>query len=222
MTHNNKSIYIKGQEYESFERDMDFSLLKYNEGLDYYRYEIIDDLCNYEHLKCRFIYSMGYKYLLRCGKHLLQVWKLGDESLANDNQCNQLVYIKPYTNSFHRSFYLSPNIWMLKSFNGIKYFDGPQQKIVVDIVEDSNYLSKDNRKHELTICTEEIILPLSRDNNVFDYHLFESACQALYYFNISIIEDNDYFSSQKFLTSQAYQVGTSNDRMLISSYLLLN
>lgn len=175
------------------------------QGKNYDCYEIIDDLHNYGHLKCGRIKDGEDEYLLRCGKHMVQLWKLRVKASENEKQDYQLVYIKPYTNSVYRSFYLSPNIWRLETFKSIKYLGGTRPRIILNIVEDDKFLSKEERKDNLTTYTEEFILPLPRNNNVFDNHCFEGACRALYYLNIYFIEKNDLFLSKTDM-DERYQV----------------
>lgn len=154
-----------------------------------FRFEIGDPF-NFRRLKSGYFKVGNDTLLLSCGCHLVQLWRLveGPVSESTLMRDHQLVYIRPYSNSDYRSFYLSPNIWSIESFESLKVIGGPQNpRLTVKIVEDYRFLEAG--KNNLTVCDQDIILPVNCNSKKFDSDTFEGACQALYFLNIDCIQN---------------------------------
>lgn len=173
--------------------------IDFNLNLPEGRSEIYDPMNFYSH-KCGYFKVENDTFFLCCGCNMILLWKLVegpplDETLMRDHQ---LVYIRPYTNSDYRSFYLSPNIWRVESFQSLKVIGSPPNpRLVVNIVEDYRFM--ETGRENLTSYDEEIILPVTRNTNSFDSNIFEGACQAFYLLNIEYIQHGN-------RTSQRYRV----------------
>lgn len=132
-------------------------------------------------------------FFLSCSYNIVQLWRLveGPSSESTLMRDHQLVYIKPFINSDHRGFYLCPNVWRIESFRSLKILGSPPNpRLIVNIVEDNLFLNP--MRGNLTPYTEELILPVTCNNNVFDHNTFEGACQALYFLIIIHIQNRNF------------------------------
>lgn len=177
-------------------------------------YEISNNLNDFSNLKCGYFDINGKRYLIRFGKHTVQLWCLSERECspkklisANDN----LLYIRAYKGPDYGVDYSFRENWKIHDFNSIKFIGGISSgRMLVNITENENNSGNTNgNKLPSTYHTEELFLPLDEspffttsktsisnsdlfvtadkqpiDNNRsrrFDYHKFESACQAFHF-----------------------------------------
>lgn len=195
--------------------------------------EMNRSLENHNGLKCATVNIGKQRYLIRFGKHTVQLWALApglprpdewehDDSIEEEHI---LIYIRAYKApdyDIHNSF---RETWVVHNFNSIKFIGGVSSgRMIVNITRNHK---DDNGKLTEAYHTEEIFLPLklsesvtingtqiSSDDDIVDdpstsvtpanltevrnteagynYHHFESACQALHYIHWSLLSPGYY------------------------------
>ncbi|GAA5803912.1 hypothetical protein HPULCUR_009397 [Helicostylum pulchrum] len=148
-------------------------------------YEISNNLLDYKHLKCGYINVEGMKYLIRFGRHTVQLWSVKGSITEEDpiSEEDQLLYIRAYKAPDYGRAYSFRDSWKIYNFDSIKFVgNNPLGRLIVNIRDTSDDNSSDKNSSKV-YHTEEIFLPLDEVNNgrKFDYHQLESACQALHF-----------------------------------------
>lgn len=168
-------------------------------------YEIYNNLNDESELKCAYLTLHEKRYLLRFGQHTVQLWKLSSINCTKDTLItkeDELIYIRAYMGPNYGANYSFRDNWEIHHFDSIRCIDGVSSgRFLVNITQSipTKYEFKS------TYHTEELFLPLylltsepsdtsatdasitpglSEDTSKqksFDYHRFESACQALYF-----------------------------------------
>ncbi|KAI8087451.1 hypothetical protein BDF21DRAFT_491903 [Thamnidium elegans] len=144
--------------------------------------EVENGLGEFKYIKCGYIKIAHKKYLIRFGKHTVQLWHVvSNGSLITED--DELLYIRAYKGPDYGLGYSFRETWEIQDFDSIRYIGGNLPgRLIVNI----------RMLHEIdSYHTEEIFLPLEElrpplDHTIrerkFDHHKLESACQALHYF----------------------------------------
>ncbi|KAI8091656.1 hypothetical protein BDF21DRAFT_490379 [Thamnidium elegans] len=207
-------------------------------------YEIENSLRNYKNLRCGTISIEGKNYLIRFGKHTVQLWDVNpdgnDDGLIKDE--DKLLYIRAYKGPDYGIDYSFRETWKIDSFESIKFIGGdPSGRLLVNITE----LTEETEEDEVSNSyhTEEIFLPLDElsttstppdepkmstvpkkasttirnDNSLrFDYHKLESACQALHFLFNSTESFTNVEDQDKFNTNLT-QIRTKTENLILAS-----
>lgn len=176
---------IDCQSYDGFRWENTDETLRYKN-----EYEIRNNLLDFQHLRCGYITIGEVEYLIRFGKHTIQLWWVSPESKKKDKigDKDKLLYIRAYKGPDYGLRYSFRETWMIHDFRSIKFVgDKPLGRLLVNI-RDTPGESDNNDNKLVAYHTEEIFLPwdellLCPDDTKkrFDYHKLESACQALHY-----------------------------------------
>lgn len=166
-------------------------------------YEIENNLDEFNNLMCGHFDIRGKRYLIRFGKHTVQLWRPDTSTIISKkliSENDDLLYIRAYKGPDYGLEYSFRETWRISKFASIKFIGGtPPGRMLVNITETTE--ENDNYRNELNTSyhTEEIFLPLDEllfpfETNrqdllitntahkpKFDYHKLESACQALHY-----------------------------------------
>ncbi|GAA5803910.1 hypothetical protein HPULCUR_009395 [Helicostylum pulchrum] len=172
------------------------------------QYEIENGLKNYNHLRCGYIKAGDENYLIRFGKHTVQLWKVSSES-SEDNSItddDNLLYIRAYKGPDYGLGYSFRETWEIHDFHSIQYIGGDcSGRLIVNITMPSNSENSIESYH-----TEEIFLPLEQQllspENQFDYHKLESACQALHYLFMGEYDENSNSTNLIFLREKTIKI----------------
>ncbi|GAA5812182.1 hypothetical protein MFLAVUS_005632 [Mucor flavus] len=141
--------------------------------------EIENGLLNFNGLRCGHISTGNKKYLIRFGKHTVQLWNVSSERDKDDSITDDdvLLYIRAYKGPDYGLGYSFRETWEIRDFDSIRYIGGNLTgRLIVNIIMPNSSGNNMESYH-----TEEIFLPLEQQLPSPDYHQLESACQALHY-----------------------------------------
>lgn len=165
-------------------------------------YELDNNLNDYNDLYC-FQRKIGERsYLLRFGEKTVQLWQvLSFENGGKITKYDKLIYIRAFKAPFYGFNEAYTDTWYQNTndalYESVNRFQGKQDgRIVISIghdeesEENSEFGSQseiNNHYKNEPHNTEEIYLPMKYINDpndtsfIYEYHYFESACQALHY-----------------------------------------
>lgn len=127
-------------------------------------YEIENNLNKFDNLMCGHFDIDGKRYLIRFGKHTVQLWRLNDiESSGNDfiSVNDDLLYIRAYKGPDYGLEYSFRETWRIRNFSSIQFIGGtPSGRMLVNITETTEENDDDRSESNTSYHTEEIFLPL--------------------------------------------------------------
>ncbi|KAG2230888.1 hypothetical protein INT48_003337 [Thamnidium elegans] len=154
------------------------------------KFEIENGLKNFHGLKCRYIEVENKKYLLRFGKHTVQLWDVDSKSDESSliTKDDNLLYIRAYKGPDYGIEYSFRETWEISGFDSIRYTDGNHYgRLIVNIRRPEDDNISIYHTEEIFLSLDELFpstvkeVTVDGQKNRFDYHKLESACQALHY-----------------------------------------
>ncbi|KAG2230414.1 hypothetical protein INT48_007256 [Thamnidium elegans] len=138
-----------------------------------------------ELVKRKYINIGEEKLLVRFDEYTVQLWKIESDYTAGQliGNGDELLYIRAYKGPYYGRDYSFRDTWKICNYNSIKFIGGNASgRILVNIMKALNEDGSPNYNFK-DYHTEEIFLPLCGVGNQekFDGHKLESACQALHF-----------------------------------------
>ncbi|KAI7895161.1 uncharacterized protein EV154DRAFT_496092 [Mucor mucedo] len=129
----------------------------------YEQTEILNNLDEYDGIKCGHFEIKRAKYLIRFGKHTVQLWRLnGNETsggCAFEN--DDLIYIRAYKGPHYGIDYSFRETWQIQDFSKILFIGGNSfGRMLVNIKETNDQAYKSGSEPDKSYHTEEIFLPV--------------------------------------------------------------
>lgn len=125
--------------------------------------EILNNLNEFHDIKCGHFSIKGKKYLIRFGRHTVQLWRLNRNDLSNQfiSDKDDLIYIRAYKGPHYGIDYSFRETWQIQDFSMIMFIGGfPSGRMLVNIVEKATGNYSDQLEPNIYYHTEEIFLPL--------------------------------------------------------------